>query len=58
MDSDGGFRSIGCLECLGRNLCIVDCSAAATAGPHINRLRTRNTPDGAQAGQIVLHCEN
>jgi hypothetical protein len=33
--------SIGCLECLGRKLCIVD-FFAATAGPHIHRLRTRN----------------
>jgi hypothetical protein len=45
MDRDGGFLCIGCLERrLGRELCIVDFPAAATAGLRVNRLRTRNTP--------------
>ena len=37
IDSDGGFQCFGCLERrLGRELCIVDFRAAATAGPDIN----------------------
>ena len=58
MDSDGGFLSIGCLERrLGRELCIVDVPAAATARaahqPAENQEHAE--PEGAQAGQIVLH---
>jgi hypothetical protein len=61
MDRDGGFLCIGCLERrLGRELCIVDFPAAATAGLRVNRLRTRNTPRlrARKLGKLSCTCDN
>jgi hypothetical protein len=60
MDSDGGFLSIGCLECLGRKLCLVDFPAAATAVPQINRLSPRNTPRlrARKLAKLSCTCDN
>ena len=59
MDSDGGFLSIGCLDCLGSKLVHsgLPGRSDSRAADQPAESQEHAAPEGAQAGQIVLHLQ-